>query len=296
MPEGPSFSPEGEVSGQQAEIKNLVTAEKLHHAPEVTILLERHGKPFRPAGKPDDPEELERVGKLTEEGVQESRTVAKEKAREILEKGRPTAFFFLGSPSEYFIEGEAFGARGQDTAQESAKAVQEVIDEMGLTPEQADIHFFGKDEQGSRPHKALGEPDYFYVDGSDDPRGYFTALQEQYGKEGREEAWLNMPADLEDIRQEVGAQSAKEVSDRVMRLMKVIERYASFYESHHPGRDMVFLMASHGDVMRAVIQHGFGAGEDAQGYVYGTSEMMEITAKDYQATAKFKDRVYEAEL
>jgi hypothetical protein len=159
--------------------------EKSSASPEVTILLERHGKPFRPADKPTDLSEVERVGRLNDEGIDETRKAAKAKAKEILKSGEPVTFFFLGSPSAYFIEGEAFGARGQHTAQESAQAVQELINDRGLTPHQADVHFFGKDDNGSRPHKKLGEPDYFYVDGSDDPMAYFNALVKEYGNSGR---------------------------------------------------------------------------------------------------------------
>lgn len=270
--------------------------EKLSIEPEVLIILERHGKPYRPSNKPENPEELERVGKLDEEGIEETRLTASTKAREILSKQKPTTFFFLGSPSEYFIDGEAFGARAVDTAQVAARAVKETIDEAGLTPEQADVHFFGASKEATRTHSLLKEPDYFYVDDSQDPVAYFQALVDAFGREGREEGWLSIPEELEDVRRQVGAQSAQEVSDRIMKLVKVINRYAQYYAKKHPGRDLVFLMATHGDVMRAVTQYGFGAGEEATGYTYANNETIEIDAKGDQLSTTFNGKDYKVNL
>lgn len=272
------------------------TVEKPSTKPDVLIILERHGKPYRPSEKPENPSELDRVGKLDEKGIEETRLTASAKAREILSKHKPTTFFFLGSPSEYFIDGEAFGARALDTAQVAARAVKETIDEAGLTPEQADVHFFGSSKEATRAHSLLKEPDYFYVDGSQDPVAYFQALVEAFGREGREEGWLSVPEELEDVRQQSGAQSAQEVSDRIMKLVKVINRYAQYYAKKHPGRDLVFIMATHGDVMRAITQYGFGAGEEATGYTYANNETIEIDAKGDQLSTTFKGKDYKVSL
>jgi broad specificity phosphatase PhoE len=190
-----------------------------------------------------------------------------------------------------------------ETAQVARQTVQTLIDEGGFSPTQVDIHDFGTEIDGARPANRLTEPDFYHVYGAETPDAYADAVRklakeegsmEKYGGPGHLEPWLRSDPSLEDLRQEVGAQSAPEVAARVMKFLGTLERYSAQYAKDHPDRELIFFLASHGEIMRTVIQHGFGADASADGKVYDMAEVMPITVENYKATTQFNGRTYEA--
>jgi broad specificity phosphatase PhoE len=281
------------------------SAEVVKPGQKISIILMRHGEPYRPGVVPDNAEDAARLGKLTEKGVEQAWASAKHEAEQALADGEPTTFFFLGSPTPYYIDGEAFAQRSMETAQVARRAVEDVISSMGLTEEQADIHDLWNDIDGARPAKNLGEPDFYHVYGSEKPDDYANAVRQlakeegsidKYGGPGHLEPWLRSDETLEDLRKEVGAQSAPEVAERVMKFMRVLERYATAYAKEHPGRKLVFFSASHGEILRTVIQHGFKAEDGADGKVYDMAEVMPITVENYKASTSFRGKTYEVDV
>jgi hypothetical protein len=285
---------------------NQEDGEKLRHGKKFEIVFMRHGQPYRPGEMPDNPEDIARLGSLTELGKEQARTSVTDEIEKVLDNGKPTTFFVLGSPSPYFINGQAFNQRSMETASVARHAIEEVIASRGLTPEQADIHDFGSEANGARPSAKLGEPDFYHVNGAKDPGAYANAVVElakeegsieKYGGPGHLEPWLRSEPALEDLRKEVGAQSSPEVAERVMKFFGVLQRYANAFEKAHPGRELVFIAASHGEILRTVIQHGFQAGgEGADGKVYDMAEVMPITVENYQASTNFRGKDYKVDL
>ncbi len=275
--------------------------EDVRHGKKFEIVFMRHGEPYRPGEIPDNPEDVARLGSLTELGEQQALESTKQEVEKALDKDKPTTFFILGSPSEYFINGQAFNQRSMETASVARRAIEDAITTRGLTPEQADIHDFGSEVDGARPAPKLGEPDFYHVYGSEKPGAYADAVRqlakeegsiEKYGGPGHLEPWLRSEPALEDLRKEVGAQSSPEVAERVMRFFGVLQRYANVFEKANPGRELVFIAASHGEILRTVIQHGFKAGEDADGKVYDMAEVMPVVVENYEATTSFNGKDY----
>ncbi len=297
-----SASIEGEDSINNSHEKG----ENLRHGKKFEIVFMRHGQPYRPGEMPNNPEDIARLGSLTEEGKEQAWTSAKDEAEKALDNGKPTTFFVLGSPTPYFINGEAFNQRSMETASVARHAIEEVIANRGLTPEQADIHDFGSEVNGARPSAKLGEPDFYHAYGAEDPGAYADAVVklakeegsiEKYGGPGHLEPWLRSEPALEDLRKEIGAQSSPEVAERVMKFFGVLQRYANAFEKAYPGRELVFIAASHGEILRTVIQHGFQAGgERADGKVYDMAEVMPVTVENYEASTNFRGKNYKVDL
>lgn len=291
---------------QVLEEKDNETGEVLRHGKRFEIVFMRHGEPYRPREIPEAQEDIDRLGGLTEKGKEQAFTAAKDEAEKALDRGRPTTFFILGSPTPYFINGEAFNQRSMETAGVARQAVEETIANRGLTPEQADIHDFGSEVDGARPSPKLGEPDFYHVYGAEEPGAYADAVialakeegsMEKYGGPGHLEPWLRSEPALEDLRKEVGAQSSPEVAERVMKFFGALQRYANAFERAHPGRELVFIAASHGEILRTVIQHGFQAGGEASdGKVYDMAEVMPIIVENYEASTNFRGRNYTVDL
>ena len=249
----------------------------------VDIYLQRHG-------------ERGADGLLTENGIEQVKATTSQVVERYLgPDAPPVTFFILNSPSAAFMNGEPAGKRAEHSGQVAANVVQSAIEGHGLSQDRAELHEFGKTVAGTRAHKALGEPNYYYVEGSEAPTGYIDALIETLGEEGREEGFFKGVEELEDLRKEVGAESSPDVASRTLRLMRVIDRYSQSYHNKYPDRKLVFLLESHGDVIRSTVQHGLGV-EASTGWQPKTGEAVKLELENGGLNLDYNGMKYEVEL
>jgi broad specificity phosphatase PhoE len=271
-----------ERSGEQPEASHSPEIAR-ENVETVDIFLQRHG-------------ERGSDGLLTEEGVEQVRNETSRVVEQYLSpESSPVTFFVLNSPSATFINGVAAGRRAEHSGQVAAEVIQHEISKRGLSEDKAQLHEFGKTEAGTRAHKGLREPNYFYVDNAENPTAYFDALIDKLGKEGREEGFFQGVEELEDLRKEVGAESSADVASRMLKLFRVIDRYAQAYRGKHPDRKLVFLLESHGDVIRSTIQHGLGV-DASKGWQPRTGESLKLEIENGEVNLDYNGMKYEVEL
>ena len=235
-------------------------------------------------------------GWLTEKGIEQVRVETGRVTEQYLSPDAPpVTFFIINSPSATFIDGEPAGKRAEHSGHVAAATVQQAIAEHDLGSDKAQLHEFGKTEAGTRANQQLSEPNYYYVDGSDNPTGYFDALIETLGKERREEGFFAGVEELEDLRKEVGAESSPDVADRTLKLIRVLDRYSKAYHAKYPEHKMVFLLESHGDVIRSTVQHGLGA-EASRGWQPQTGESVKMELENGELSMDYNGMKYEVEL
>ena len=233
---------------------------------KVDIYLQRHGE-----RGPD--------GNLTNEGMDQVREeVQRIVGPYLIPDAPPVTFFILNSPSATFIDGKPAGKRAEHSGQVAAEVITHVITQRGVGEDRVILHEFGKSSAGTRAHTKLSEPNYFYIEDAQEPTAYFDALINLLGKEGREEGYFASVDELESLRKEIGAESSPNVASRLTRLIEIIDYYTAAYHAIHPERKAVFLLETHGDVIRSMLQHGMRV-EGLEGWQPATGEGIRLELK-----------------
>ena len=264
------------------------------------------------------------IGLLTEEGITETREMAREKIAEILEdlqEDEKAEIVFLYSPTTWFGSKEkgkewedGFGNRAQHTTEiildtlaseiKSGTALGEEIKEKIKIP-------------GIGHKENLEEADIFFLNNAENPTAYIEALRSKYeGLSWWEEYYntameliklkrleelgkldesgklkLEEIKELESIREEIGAENAVDISNRVMRLMKIA---AEAYKDNSPKRKLVVWIVTHGEDVRSFAQHGMDV--EAKDYVAGYNEGLDINISPVgKMTTEFRGKEYEIE-
>jgi broad specificity phosphatase PhoE len=266
----------GTITDSKDRLENPEHRDTLKTQP-VDIYIMRHGK------------EDKSTGELTEEGIEATQEAAKQIAERSLADGEPTVFFVLASPTRRIN----LGQRAMHSGRVVVDAIKSVSNAKGLDQEQVKVHVFGDRDEETRPTRHLSVPTYSF-----DPKveeHIIHELQDDWDR--AEESFLNMddPA-MEQLIEEAGERNAAAEADRVARFLRIIERYSSLYGSVNPEVRQVYIMATHGDLLRATVQHGLGVGEEASGYVFANSEPVHISLADGKAETEFKGTYYQTEL
>ena len=268
-------------------------------------------------------DKIKEDGTIEKGGITETQEMAKKKMAEILEglqKGEKAEIVFLYSPTTWFgSKGEkwkdGFGNRAQhttkvilDTLASEMKSETELGKEI---KEKIKILGIGHKEN-------LEEADIFFLNTIENPTAYIEALRNKYEGLSWWEEYYNTATELiklkrieeleelneseklkleeikelEAIRKEIGAESAIDISSRVMRLMKIA---AEAYKGDNPERKLVVWMVTHGEDVRSFAQHGMGA--EAENYVPDYNESLDINiAPDGKMTTEFRGKEYKVEV
>ncbi len=267
------------------------------------VILQRHGS-YHNLSSGDTVGE-EDLGRLTEEGKMEVRSVAENEIRNILQraskKGKNVNFFILNSPSalEEPDTGRQFGKRAKDSGVVVAQTVKDIASQ-DFPQANVSIIEFGRTESGTRDTQHLREPNYHFVSSAlkrgEDPTDYKRALLESFGENGRWEAYHNVPVELEEIRERVGAEGPIDISNRVKFLIRALREYSSKYGYSGPDSVNVYWLITHNDILRSVVQHGLGAGESAQGYNPPPGSLLKIELEQEDLSLDFKGRTINGKL
>lgn len=266
----------GTTTAPKDHLENPEYSDTLKTQP-IDVYIMRHGK------------EDKSTGELTEKGVEATQEAAKQIAERSLTGGEPTVFFVLASPTRR----KNLGQRAMHSGRVVVDTIKSVSNAKGLDQEQATVHVFGDRDEETRPTRHLSVPTYSF-----DPKVEEHIIQELQDDWGRaEESFLNMddPA-MEQLIEEADERNAAAEADRVARLLRIIERYSNLYGSVNPGVRQVYIMATHGDLLRATVQHGLGAGEEASGYVFANSEPVHISLLGGKVETEFRGTRYQTEL
>ena len=132
---------------------------------DMTAIAIRHGAFNRDKPSLDSDEykdNIDVIGHLTTEEVERTTQVGKELAETILSDGKPTIFYFVGSPTNWVNERDGFeypnASRTIDTATAIAAGVEDFIEESGLQ-DTAEIHLWN-DAKSVRPEKRIRDAGY----------------------------------------------------------------------------------------------------------------------------------------
>ena len=263
-------------------------------------------------------------GTIEKGGITETQEMAKKKIKEILEdlqEDEKAEIVFLYSPTTWFGSKEegrewedGFGNRAQhttevilDTLASEMKSGTELGEEI---KEKIKITGIGHKED-------IEETDIFFLNNAEDPTAYISALRDKYKGLTWWEKYYNTATELielkrleeleklskygkpkleeieelESIREKIGAESAVDISNRVMRLMKIA---AEAYKSDDPKEKLVVWMITHGEDVRSFAQHGAGA--EAKDHITDYNEGLDINVSfDEKMTTEFEEKKYEIE-
>jgi len=283
-------------------IENKAEKEKIPW--DTKIILQRHGEFYNQ--KPGDPEferleKEKKLGLLTDKGIEKTREATKEKLSEILENEKPNDIVFLYSPTEWLDwrseQGweEGYGSRGKHTT-------KVILDTIGLElKRRTRLGESIKDKiriSGVAPRDKLRELDIFYIYDAPNPRAYIKALREKFGKEDWWEEYYNIVKDIEPLREETGAESPVDLSNRVKNLIKIISLYREKARKETPNRGLVIWVITHKELIRSYLQHGLKAEEtDIKDYEPKHNESIDINiTPNSEIISKFKDKKYKVDL
>jgi len=295
---------EKHIATEKKEDRIEEKAEKEKVPWDTKIILQRHGEFYNQ--KPGDPEfeKLEKekkIGLLTDRGIKRTQEATKEKLSEILKNEKPSDIVFLYSPTEWLDwrseQGweKGYGSRGKHTT-------KVILDTIGSELERkTKLGEAIKDKiriTGIGPKDKLRELDIFYIYDAPNPRAYIEALREKFGKEDWWEEYYNIVKDIEPLREETGAESPVDLSNRVENLIKIISLYKGKLRKETPNRSLVIWMITHKELIRSYLQHGLKAEEtDIKDYEPKHNESIDINiTPNSEIISKFKDKKYKVDL
>lgn len=254
--------------------------------------------------------------KLEKGGITETREMAKKKIKEILEdlqEDEKAEIVFLYSPTTWFGSKEE-GKEWEDGFGNRAKHTTKIILDT-LVSEMKSGTALGEEikEKVKIPgigHKEnLEEADIFFLNNAENPTAYIKELRSKYEGMSWWEEYYNTATELiklkrleelkkldesqklklkeieelESIRKEIGAESAVDISSRVIRLTKIA---AEAYKNNDPKKKLVVWMITHGEDVRSFAQHGMGA--EAENHITGYNEGLDINvSSDKKMTTEF---------
>jgi len=229
------------------------------------------------------------TGELSPEGVEGTSQATKEVAERALEAQEPTAFFILASPTRR----KGMGQRAMHSGRIAEGAINDVIAERGLTPDQASVHLFGERDEATKPHGSLSAPGFSFNPEIEDY--IVNQLEDDWTR--AEEDFLNMDNDdLETLIQRSGEDNAADVGSRAKHLFKVVNRYSKLYAKNLPDVKQVYIFETHGDTQRAVVQHELGVGDAAREHIFHNSEYIHASMQGNNVTTEFEGQSYQSEL
>jgi hypothetical protein len=254
------------------------------------IILQRHSKYAN--GEPADwlnptDEERETLGHLTPEGKVMAAERAKARVTKALNEGGDNVDFLVVTSPTHWMGHEQLGKRADDTG----KVISETI--LGeLTDRGADsarlLNLSDRiDGKLTREHKEIDEARFF---ASEEFRMF---MRTTYGGQNRD-FWDAINRDThQELRESLGAEGPQDVADRAQKTLDVIARFASYYETRHPGRKLVTFVVSHSEVVEPYVQRKLNVPEGEFEPEY--NDGIEITFdKAGTATANVNGKEYTA--
>jgi broad specificity phosphatase PhoE len=274
-------------------------AENLNHTKPFDVIFARHA-----AYKTEKDQDQERIGWLSEEGLQQAKDLGAQIFQKITETGKPTDILFISSPTPYESKtGQLYGRRAEQTAD---VAMAEILKRaQDLAADQVRLLSPLPKEKPEIPyHQRLVEPNIHYISTADHPRAYFEKQVEKFGMRpddttgtvGRKEGYARGDAEVDAVAQQIGAETAQEVGMRAHNVVKDMKDLADLHSGQYSDRDFLVVLITHDDVMRSVAQNIMGAGKEAHGYFPGNTETLPLHIEGNSAQLEFKGKVYNKDI
>lgn len=279
-----------------------LSKESLKGKPEYEIIVARHAdyNGYDAEGVPE-----EQLGWLTEKGIEQSRQLAKNVLDKARESGKPVDILVINSPTAYEDNtGKLLGRRAEQTAVVLMEEIKKL--EEDLPPDSVRLLGPGAGDGpiGALFHKELTEPNIHYIADAENPRAYFQAQVEKFGMRpdsasgnlGRKEGYLRGDEQVDVVAEEIGAETANEVGEKTLNVMKDAARLAQYHSQVSPDRHLVVVEITHDDNIRSLIQNQMGAGEAAHNYLPANTEMVDFKVANGKASTSFKGQNYSVEI
>lgn len=275
--------------------------EKAEQKAEYQIVVARHAE-YSGVGE-DVPEDNR--GWLTEEGIEQSKELAKNILESVKFANKPVDVLVINSPTAAEDnKGRLFGKRAEQTARvvmDELKVLAKNLPDDGLRVLGSGA---GDGPAEALYHQDLTEPNIHYVEGAENPRAYFEAQVEEFGKAadpvndvlGRKEGYLRGNEVVDAIAREIGAETAEDVGAKTLRVVKDVDQLAAYHAEASPDRYLVVVLLTHDDNLRSLLQYQMGAGEDAHDYLPSHAEALIFKARDGKITTNFNDHEYSLEI
>jgi broad specificity phosphatase PhoE len=260
-------------------------AEKLGHKPVTTIDVRRHsdydgGFPDAGWGKPTE-EEQQKLGHLTEQGIENATRVAREiVGRRLDESGDDVDFLVIASPT-HWLGDEQLGQRAIETGKIYSDEIKRQLEERGLSSD----HLINTTQPKALEHEVgdvrvgrkMVEAQIF-----DDPAALdvIDELRAKYGGQGTEfwDAWY--AGDDSEALDSVGAESSTDAADRADKMIEAIVRYGKIYNTK-TGRSLAVIVLTHHEILQPYALHKLGVSQ--QEFVPGKNDGFEIRVEDERA-------------
>lgn len=286
MPEFTSPHHEGESSE--------ASAEKLNQLPTFELVVARHAEYNMDETTP------EKLGHLTEKGVEQSKQLGEQVLEVARKLGGNVDISFIASSQKYdspdFPMYEDGGRRAEETADEAMKVLMEHQDELGirlLSPvyeHKPDVPY----------NDSLVEGDIYYIPfkpGSDnepneDPMAYIKSLRERNGKDWKEVHLRGSDDVSEAVAAGIGAETSSDVSGRTMEVVEDVAELARLHSEREPDRKIIFVMVAHDGVIRSLLQNELGVRDDSYNYLPSHAESVPVHVKNGVASTEFGGKEY----
>jgi len=215
-----------------------------------------------------------------------------------------TYVLFVSSDTQY--AGKGF--RSLETGQLAQEAAREVMETLGVDPDEHIINFntnfktarFDETNQDIRPVAGIREPDIFNPADS----AYIEHLQETHGYADEEaktgispKGWAFHEMDAEvDVRETTGAEGQEDLIGRTKASLAILERYSRVWHANNPDKNLIIWATSHYDTINPLVKEVDGRLRDVDGSLsdtyqpvdYGGGIIMKFS-RDREATIETRE-------
>lgn len=253
---------------------------------ETLIVLQRHSA--YDSGRPKDPkavtpDEESRLGRLTEDKVEDGKTIAggktlaRQRAHErlsaIFSEDPQNTYVLVANSPTYWLDNPKFGRRAQETANIISTEIQTELARRGLPPDQflnntpnpnpaetkagkaRKTRFRGQEGSITKLETNLQESQMFQY-----PK-YTAKLREKYQGQGPE-FWKNRNLDTDrELREKLGAPGPADDARDINLTVSSEARYARLWHARpeNKGKRLVIWNVTHGDGLEPYVQRVVGA-------------------------------------
>ncbi|HET9722050.1 MAG TPA: hypothetical protein VFP32_03415 [Candidatus Saccharimonadales bacterium] len=266
------------------------------------LIVARHAEYFDTASENrmfaeglDEAEIKSKLGRLTENGVQQAAQLGVDVLKESIASGQKVDITFIGSAQEY--ESPHYtppnpwaGKRAQETAMFAATAAATEAAQLAeagkiqadqvtiSTPVIANRPF----NEADQPHRRLVERDVYYSPKSKESLiDVYRALAKRTIEQGiktpghetlsdsqpsesaalsnlEKELWARGDPKLDEFAAQIGNETSTDVSGRIMQVVADITELAQAHQQRHPDRKLVVVLVAHDANIGALSAQAFG--------------------------------------
>lgn len=270
--------------------------EKLAEAPNFQLIIARHAEYSM------DEDHPEGLGHLTETGEVQAQALGLKVLAAAGKLEGDVDISFIASSQKYdspkYPMYDDGGRRAEETATVAMEQIAAYMTETGDESIRLLSPMYAVKPRTSYNDR-LVEGDIFYIPFSpqtgelnENPMGYVKSLRANNGKDWKE-AHLRGSDEVSDaVAKEIGAETSIDIAHRTMSVVEDVAELARLHAEREPGKSMLFVLIAHDGVIRSLLQHELGVGDDSNDYLPSHTESVELSIGDGNVATTLKGKVY----